>query len=122
MLGVDNDDFEVYYNRKQGLYTPYDDKRGEDEFYYQEMENVIIETTKEYDLRSKSNQETPKTKTSENSTQNSTINKPNVIKQREKIVAVNSNKNKEKGTQNNESRVQNLVALVPQPVLLLKQF
>ena len=42
MLGVDNDDFEVHYNRKQGLYTPYDDKRAEDEFYYQEMENVII--------------------------------------------------------------------------------
>ena len=55
MLGVDNDDFEVHYNRKQGLYTPYDDKRPEDEYYYQEMENVIIETTKEYDLRSEKN-------------------------------------------------------------------
>ena len=26
MLGVDSDDFEVHYDRKQGLYTPYDDK------------------------------------------------------------------------------------------------
>ena len=42
MLGVDNDDFEVDYNRKQTLYTPYDDKRAEDESYYQDMENVII--------------------------------------------------------------------------------
>ena len=25
MLGVDNDDFEVHYTIKQGLYTPYDD-------------------------------------------------------------------------------------------------
>ena len=62
MLGVDNDNFEVHYNRKQGLYTPYDDKRVEDEYYYQELENLIIETPKEYDLRSKSNQENPKTK------------------------------------------------------------
>ena len=62
MLGVDNDDFEVHYNRKQGLYTPYDDERVEDEYYYQEMENVIIETTKEYDLRSKRNQETSRLK------------------------------------------------------------
>ena len=55
MLGVDNDDFEVHYNRKQGLYTPYDDRRQEDEYYYQELENVIIETPKEYNLRSKKN-------------------------------------------------------------------
>ena len=34
MLGVDNDDFEVHYDRKQGLYTPYVDKRDEDESYY----------------------------------------------------------------------------------------
>ena len=46
MLGVDNDDFEVHYNRKQGLYTPYDDKRDDNEYYYQNMENVIIETSK----------------------------------------------------------------------------
>ena len=34
MLGVDNDDFEVHYDRKHGLYTPYDDKRNDDESYY----------------------------------------------------------------------------------------
>ena len=102
MLGVDNDDFEVHYNRKQGLYTPYDDKRVEDEIYYQELENVIIETPKEYDLRSKSNQETPKTKTSENSAKNSPVNKPKVTKQKGKTVVGNSDKIKEKGTQINE--------------------
>ena len=44
MLGVDNDDFEVHYDRKQGLYTPYDDKSDDDEIYYQDMENFIIES------------------------------------------------------------------------------
>ena len=57
MLGVDNDDFEVQYDRKQGLYTPYDDKRDNDESYYQDMENVIIESQKEYDFRSKTSQQ-----------------------------------------------------------------
>ena len=56
MLGVGSDHFDVHINKKQGLYTPYDDKRAEDEYYYQELENVIIETPKEYDLRSKRNQ------------------------------------------------------------------
>ena len=42
MLGVENDTFDVHYNIKQGIYTPYDDKRAEDESYYQDMENVII--------------------------------------------------------------------------------
>ena len=46
MLGVDNDDFEIHYDRKQGLYTPYDDRRDNDENYYQDMENVIIESQK----------------------------------------------------------------------------
>ena len=46
MMWVDNDDFEIHYNRKQGLYTPYDDKRDDDENYYQDMENVIIEPQK----------------------------------------------------------------------------
>ena len=68
MLGVGSDHFDVPINRKQGLYTPYDDERTEDERYYQELENVIIETPKEYDLRSKKSQEAPKKKTSENST------------------------------------------------------
>ena len=108
MLGVDNDDFEVHYNRKQGLYRPYDDKRLEDEYYYQEMENVIIETTKEYDLRSKKNLETPNNKTSDNSSQNNTVNKPKIKKQKDKIVAVNYDKNKEKVTQINEKQSANL--------------
>ena len=47
MLRVDNDDFEIHYDRKQGLYTPYDDKRDDDEIYYQDMENVIIESQRE---------------------------------------------------------------------------
>ena len=34
ILGADNDEFEVHYDRKQGLYTPYDDKRYDDESYY----------------------------------------------------------------------------------------
>ena len=80
MLGVDNDDFEIHYDRKQGLYTPYDDKRDEDESYYQEMENFIIESQREYDLRSKSNQQNPNNKTSDKSTQNNTINKPKIVK------------------------------------------
>ena len=75
MFGVDNDDFEVHYDRKQGLYAPYDDKRDEDESYYQDMENVIIYSQKEYDLRSKTNQKTPNTKTFDKSSQNSTRNK-----------------------------------------------
>ena len=66
------------------------------------MENVIIETTKEYDPRSKKNLETPKNKTSKNSTKDSTINKPKAIKQKDKKLAVNSDKNKEKSTQKNE--------------------
>ena len=102
MLGVDNDDFEVHYIRKQGIYTPYDDKRAEDESYYQEMENVIIETPKEYDLRSKNNMETPKNKTSKSSTKNSPVSKPKNIKQKDKIVAVNYDKFKEKGIKINE--------------------
>ena len=62
MLGVDNDNFDVPHIRKQGLYTPYDDGMLEDEHYYQELENVIIETPKEYELRRKKNQEAPKKK------------------------------------------------------------
>ena len=104
MLGVDNDDFEVHYTRNQGLYTPYDYKREEDEYYYQEMENVIIETTKEYDLRSKNNLETPNNKTYDNSSQNNTINKPKITKQKDKTVAGNSDKGKERSTQKNEKQ------------------
>ena len=42
MLGVENDEFEIHCDKKQGLYTPYDDKRDDDENHYQDMENVII--------------------------------------------------------------------------------
>ena len=31
LFGVDDDDFEVHYDRKQGLYTPYDDKRDDNQ-------------------------------------------------------------------------------------------
>ena len=71
---------------------------------------------------SKSNQETPKTKTSEKSAQNNTVNKPKIVKQKDKIVAGNSDKNKEKALITLKNRVQTLVALAPQLVLLLKQF
>ena len=76
MLGVDNDDFEIRYYREQGLYTPYDDKRDDYENCYQDMENVIIESQREYDLRSKTNQPTVNTKTSDKSSQNNTTTKP----------------------------------------------
>ena len=46
MLGVDNDDFKIHYDRKQVLYTPYDDNRDDDESHFQEMKNVIIESQK----------------------------------------------------------------------------
>ena len=65
------------------------------------MENVIIESQREYDLRSKTNQGTPKTKPSDKSSQNNTVNKPKVVKQKEKTVVGNSDKGKDKGTQNN---------------------
>ena len=84
MLGVGTDHFDVPINRKQGLYTPYNDKIIEDEHYYQELENVIIETPKEYDLRNKKNREAPKNKTSNNSTKNSPVRKPKNSKQKKK--------------------------------------
>ena len=64
------------------------------------MDNVIIETQREYDLRSKTSQQTPNTKTSDKYSQNNTPTKPKVVKQKDKIVAVNSDKGKEKGTHN----------------------
>ena len=86
------------------MYTPYDDKRAKDKYYYQEMKNVIIETSRGYDLRSKSNQETPKNQTSDKSAKNSLVNKPKTAKQKDKTVAANSDKNKEQGTQINEKQ------------------
>ena len=101
MMGIDNDECEIHYDRKQGLYTPYDDRRGDDENYCQDMENVIIESQREYDLISKTNKQTPNTKTSEKSSQRSTVNKPKIVKQKDKIVVGNSDKGQDKGTQNN---------------------
>ena len=79
MFGVEDDDFEIHY-KKQGLYTPYDEKRDNDANDYQYMENFIIESQREYDLRSKTSQQTPNTKTSDQYSQNNTITKPKVVK------------------------------------------
>ena len=68
------------------------------------MENVIIDSQREYDLRRKTSQQTPNTKISEKSSQNNTTTKPKVVKQKNKTVAVNSDKGREKGTQNNEKQ------------------
>ena len=104
MLEVNNDDFEIHYDRKQGLCTPYDDKRDDDENFYQDMENVIIEPQREYDLRSKTGQQPPNSKTSDESSQNNTVTKPKKIKQKDKTVAVIFGKSEEKGIQHNEKQ------------------
>ena len=82
------------------------------------MQNVVIESKKEYDLRRKTSQKTPNSKTSEKSSQNSIATKPKVVKQKDKTVAENSDKGKGKSTQDNENRVQKLVVLTLQLVLL----
>ena len=66
------------------------------------MENSITEPSKEYELRSKSSQQTPNTKTSDKYSQNNTVTKPKIVKQKDKSVDVNSGKGKEKDTQNLE--------------------
>ena len=76
MFGVEDDHFEAHYDRNQGLYTPYDDKRDDDENYYKDMENVIIESQREYDHRRKTSQQAPNTKNSEKSSQNIAATKP----------------------------------------------
>ena len=86
------------------------------------MENVIIETTKEYDLKSKKNLESPNNKTSNKSAQNSTVNKPKVTKQKDKTMVVFLIKIKRKALKTMKNRVQILVAFTPQLVLPLKQF
>ena len=53
---------------------------------------------------SKKNQETPETKTSKKSAKNSPMYKPKNVKQKKKTVAVNSDKDKEKGTQISEKQ------------------
>ena len=65
MLGVSNEDSDFLHERKQGLYTPYDDRGPETNYYEQYSENAIIGSPKQYDLRSKKNQETPRNKTSD---------------------------------------------------------
>ena len=122
MFGVEDDDLEVHYDRKQGLYTPYDDKRDDNENYYQDMENVIIESQREYDLRRKNNQQTPNTKTSDKSSQNSTATKPKVVKQKGKkwlqiLIMI-----KRKALKTMKNGVQTLVVLTLQLVLLLRPF
>ena len=42
MLGVSNKDSDFLHERKQGLYTPYDDGRPEIEYYEPDFENSII--------------------------------------------------------------------------------
>ena len=111
-----------FIDRKQGLYTPYDDKRDDGESYYQDMENVIIESQREYDLRSNTSQKTPNTKTSDKSSQNNIVSKPKIVKQKDKTVAGNSNKGKEKALKTMKNRVQTLAVLTLQLVLLLKPF
>ena len=96
MLGVSNEDSDFIYERKQGLYTPYDDRRPETEYYEPDFENAIIGAPKEYDLRSKNNQETPKKKTSENSTKNSLVNTSKNTTENHKTVAESSDQKKEK--------------------------
>ena len=102
LFGVDDDDFEVHYDRKKGLYTPYIDKRDDNENCCQDMENAITETSKEYELIIKSSQQTPNNKTSDKYYQNNTATKPKTVKQKNKSVDVNSGKGKEKDTPNFE--------------------
>ena len=68
------------------------------------MENVIIESQREYDLRSKANQQTPNTKTPNKSSLNSSVNKPKVFKKKDKTTAVSSDNGREKCTQKGEKQ------------------
>ena len=102
MLGVSNEDSVFLHERKQGLYTPYDDRRTETDYYEQYSENAIIVSPKKYDLRSKNNQETPRNKTYDKSAENSPENVSKKTIEIHKTVAMNSNLNKGKNTQANE--------------------
>ena len=84
------------------------------------MENVIIESQKEYDLRSKTSEQTPNNKTSDKYSQNNTTTKPKVVKQKDKEVAVNSDKGKEKGTQSNEKQSADLSNTNTSAITLVK--
>ena len=74
MLEVNNEDSNFLHKGKQGLYTPYDDRRLETEYCEQDFKNSIIVAPKQYDLRSKKNPKTPKKKTPDNSSKNSPVN------------------------------------------------
>ena len=37
MLGVDNDDFEIHFDKEQGFHTPYDDNKDANASYFQYM-------------------------------------------------------------------------------------
>ena len=102
MLGVSNEDYDFLHERKQGLYTPYDDRRPQTDYYEQYSENAIIGSPKQYDLRNKRNQETPKNKTSDKSTKKIPENTPKKTVETHKTVAVNSDLNKWKNNRISE--------------------
>ena len=102
MLGVSNEDSNFLHERKQGLYTPYDDRRSKTDYYEKYSESAIIGSPKKYDLRSKKNQETPRSKTSDKSAKNNPKNVSKKIAEIHKTVVVNSDPNKGKNTQANE--------------------
>ena len=72
------------------------------------MENAVIEPVKEYELRSRSNQQTPNNKTSDKPSQNNTATKSKTIKQKDKTMVVNFSNGKEKDTQNVEKQSANI--------------
>ena len=79
MLGVNNEDIFFLTEEEQGIFTPYEEESLESEDYKQGFENAIMEVHKQYDLRSKKNQDTPKRKTSEISSRKAPQNSPKKI-------------------------------------------
>ena len=98
MLGASNEDSDFIYERKQGLYTPYDDRRPKTEYYEPDFENTIIGSLKQYDLRSKNNSETPNKKTFDNSAKNSPVDTSKKTTENHKTVVQSSYSNKGKNT------------------------
>ena len=66
MLGTNEEDTAFITRKEQVIYIPYEEESLDFADYQQGFENAIIEVHKQYDLRSKKNQEVPKKKTSEN--------------------------------------------------------
>ena len=99
MLGVNNEDTIFLNEEEQGIFTPYEEESLESIDYKQGFENAIMEVHKQYDLRSKKNQETPKKKTSKNSAKNSPANTSKNTTENSKAVTRDSDKNKGKNTQ-----------------------